>query len=245
MFKPEYIALVDSMGDDLRVCSAARVSFAKESEWEQEKWEDGWGKDHYGPKKLSDKDTKLIGYLAKHGHISPFFHPMITLRIKMPIFVARQWFKSQIGFARNETSRRYVSDAPEFWIPTEWRKASADKKQGSSDETVDEPCFYPDEFFPQGEWRGTIMNAEKLAAICAGYYESLIAAGIAPEQARMILPQSMLTEFVETASLAAYARLVKLRTTPDAQLEIRLYANRISEIMGELFPVSWKALMEN
>ncbi len=133
--------------------------------------------------------------------------------------------------SRNETSRRYISTEPEFWIPTEWRKAAKDKKQGSSDELVD-----------------NTKAVERMLYIledCKDMYLDAIEDGYAPEQARMILPQSMFSEFIETASLAAYARLVKLRTTSDAQLEIQQYANRVSEIVGELFPVSWEALMED
>ena len=230
MFKPEYVERVDFMGGDLTVCIAARVSFSKQTTWENITDEDGYCIDRV----LSERDGKLVNYLAKHGHISPFFHPMITLRIKMPIFVARQWYKSQIGFARNEVSRRYVSDEPEFWIPTEWRMAAKDKKQGSSDEVRTDSELG----FTYGFVRNLINESVSV-------YNCLIDEGVAPEMARMILPQSMMTSFVETASLAAYARLVKLRTTSDAQQEIRDYANRVSEIMAELFPVSWKALMEH
>lgn len=222
MFKHEYVTLVDVMGSDLRVCESARVSFAKKTELDEDS-------------NLKESDKKLINYLASHGHISPFFHPMITLRIKMPIFVARQWFKSQIGFARNETSRRYVSDAPEFWTPTEWRKAATDKKQGSSDEVLE----YPDKNVLDEDYQRIIGLSSEI------YDFAINKLGTSPEQARMLLPQSMMTEFIETSSLAAYARLVKLRTTPDAQAEIRDYAHAVSEIMCELFPVSWKALMEN
>lgn len=222
MFKPEYVTLVDVMGDDLRVTDAARVSFAKVSELD----EDGC---------LQEKDAKLINYLAKHKHWSPFSHVMVTLRIKMPIFVERQWFKSSVGFSRNSASRRYVSDVPEFWITTEWRKAATDKKQGSSDEVMEYP-------------HKNVLDAdyEEIIGLSSEMYDFAVnKLGVAPEQARMLLPQSMMTEFIETASLAAYARLVKLRTTADAQKEIRDYAHAVSEIMCELFPISWKALMEN
>lgn len=239
MFKPEYVTLVDMMGDDLRVANSARVSFAKESEWEYDVSFNGMGDQVVKNIGLSEKDKKLINYLAEHNHFSPFTHAIITLRIKMPIFIERQWFKSSVGFSRNSVSRRYVSDAPEFWTPTEWRKAATNKKQGSSDEVIPindiRACF-------DHQWG---IELDDLYQLSLDYYNSAIEKGVAPELARMILPQSMITEFIETASLAAYARLVKLRITPDAQKEIRDYAHAVSEIMCELFPVSWKALMEN
>lgn len=226
MFKPEYVTLVDMMGSDLRVCESARVSFAKKTELDENS-------------NLKESDKKLINYLAEHNHFSPFTHAIITLRIKMPIFIERQWFKSSVGLSRNSVSRRYVSDAPEFWTPTEWRKAATNKKQGSSDEVIPindiRACF-------DHQWG---IELDDLYQLSLDYYNSAIEKGVAPELARMILPQSMMTEFIETASLAAYARLVKLRTTPDAQKEIRDYAHAVSEIMCKLFPVSWKALMEN
>lgn len=224
MFKDEYVQLVDRMGSDLTVVNSARVSFSKTS-----------ALDDNG--NLSDRDARLIKYLAEHNHISPFFHPMITVRINMPIFVMRQWYKSQIGFARNETSRRYISTLPEYWTPGEWRLASMNKKQGSGDgvRLLN---------FMKGDG-GLPVDYNDICESSIGFYNELIDRGIAPEQARIVLPQSMMTEFIETASLAAYARLVKLRTTPDAQYEIRLYAERVSTIMSELFPVSWKALMNN
>lgn len=260
-FKSEYVELVDFMGTDLSTVNSARVSFAKESDWynpldklqpylheslkstvdnEEEYTSKTYNTGYYlvdGKPILSDKDTKLINYLAKHGHFTPFTQNAITLRIKMPIFVERQWFKSSVGFSRNSESRRYISTEPEFWTPTEWRMAAKDKKQGSSDEVlpIDEVSACYDRTW--GIW------LDDLNALSLDYYNAAIEKGVAPELARMILPQSMFTTFIETGSLAAYARLVKLRTTPDAQLEIQQYANRVSEIMGELFPVSWKALM--
>jgi thymidylate synthase (FAD) len=240
-FKPEYVTLIDSMGTDLTTVNSARVSFSKVSNWAWEvfDFDEDDNSIPTGERALEEKDAKLINYLAKHHHWTPFSQNAITLRIKMPIFVERQWMKSQIGFTRNSESRRYISTEPEFWIPTEWRMAAKDKKQGSSDEVkeIDDICATTKD----GDW----IFLEDMYANSLSYYKDAIEKGIAPEQARMILPQSMFTTFIETASLAAYARLVKLRTTPDAQSEIRDYANRVSEIMGELFPVSWKALMEN
>lgn len=214
------VELIDHMGTDLTVVNAARVSMAKESEWD-------FGDSGFDMK-LSKRDCGLIAYLAKHNHWTPFSHPQVQLRIKMPIFVARQWFKHMIGFTRNEVSRRYVDDTPELYFPTEWRRRAENVKQGSSDETVDPNMI--------GTMVGPVVRE------CVALYEDMLDCGVCPEQARMILPQSMYTEFYETGSLAAYARLAKLRLDPHAQKEVRQYAHAVSEIMGELFPVSWAHL---
>jgi thymidylate synthase (FAD) len=205
--------LLEVFGNDLTVVNAARVSFAKEST------------------EFSGADEKLIKYLAKHNHVTPFFHPQIRLRIKMPIFVAREWYRHQIGFARNEVSRRYVDTKPECWIPSpdQIRERDPKLKQGSKDNQVD--------------------NAETVHQLIKTHtevnvmvYEDLLSQGVAPEIARCVLPQSMFTEFIETGSLAAYARLYKLRTDPTAQREIQDYAKKLGELIEPLFPVSWKAL---
>lgn len=214
------VELIDYMGSDLTVVNAARVSMAKESDWDYSAW---------GNEYLSERDTKLINYLAKHGHWTPFSQPQIQLRIKMPIFIARQWYKHQVGFTRNEVSRRYVSDEPEFYFPTEWRKKAESVKQGSSDEVVagnDTFCSHAKSY------------TDQMKRVYLGMLEN----GICPEQARMVLPQSMYTEFVETGSLAAYARLCQLRLDSHAQKEIQWYAQAVSEIVKDLFPVSWEAL---
>ena len=207
------VEFLNAMGDDLMVVNAARVSFAKESH------------------EFSLADEKLIHYLAKHNHITPFFHPQIQFRIRMPIFVAREWFRHQIGFARNEVSRRYVNSFPECWIPTreEIREKDSNKKQGSKDTPVQNPQVCLD-----------MINASVNKAIST--YEALLMNGVAPEIARCVLPQSMYTEFIETGSLAAYARLYKLRTTSDAQREIQTYAHQIGQVLSEKFPVCWEAL---
>lgn len=214
------VQLLDCFGDDLTVVNAARVSMAKESVYEFVGLETV----------LPDKDKKLIQYLAKHNHWTPFAHPQIQFRIKMPIFIARQWFKHQIGFTRNEVSRRYVSDAPEFHIPTDWRSKADNVKQGSSDEVHEDSEHFH-------------ATANRLEHTLAGFYSGLIAAGVCPEQARSVLPQSMYTEFVETGSLAAYARLCKLRLDPHAQLEVQQYAQAVSDLIEPNFSESWKALV--
>lgn len=226
------VELLDNMGDDLMVVNAARVSMAKTSGWD---FDDD---DPIGGVILKDADKRLINYLAKHKHWTPFSHPQVQLRIKMPIFIARQWFKHMIGFTRNEVSRRYVDDTPELYIPTEWRKRAESVKQGSSDELVDmEKLTYT-----SGDWfsyQDYVGNVERSAL---HLYKKLLIKGVCPEQARMVLPQSMYTEFIETGSLAAYARLASLRLDPHAQKEVRQYAEAIDSLMEQLYPVSWAAL---
>jgi thymidylate synthase (FAD) len=209
-----YVELLEVFGSDLTVVNAARVSFAKESH------------------EFSEQDGKLVKYLAKHNHISPFFHPQIHMRIKMPIFVAREWFRHQIGFARNEVSRRYVDTPPECYIPTPENIRARDPKlkQGSKSE-------------PVAEAERVHAIVKEITEESMGVYDSLLKSGVAPEIARMVLPQSMYTEFVETGSLAAYARLCNLRLDPTAQKEIREYADAVVKLLEPRFPVSWKALI--
>jgi thymidylate synthase (FAD) len=151
------------------------------------------------------------------------------MRIRMPIFVAREWFRHTIGFSRNEVSRRYVDDEPECWIPTELRQRDPNLKQGSKSSFVtnnDELCRMVEE------------HTKKTIDV----YNTLLSQQVAPEIARLILPQSMYTEFIETASLAAYARLCGLRLDPHAQKEIQEFAAAVSTLLAEKFPVSWAAL---
>jgi thymidylate synthase (FAD) len=208
-----FVECLGVFGDDLTVVNAARVSFAKESTV------------------LETRDEKLITYLASHGHNSPFFHPIVRFRLKMPIFVAREWFRHTVGFARNEVSRRYVDDEPQCWAPvaSALRARDTNKKQGSKDEPIPENDAVADEI-------------SKYMRDSVAFYNKLLEKQVAPEVARCVLPQSMYTEFIETASLAAYARLCALRLDPHAQKEIREYAAAISEIMSSKFPLSWKAL---
>jgi thymidylate synthase (FAD) len=208
-----YIELLDTFGDDLTVVNAARVSFAKEST------------------ELSTRDARLIHYLAEHNHVTPFFHPQARFRIKMPIFVAREWYRHQIGFARNEVSRRYVDSTPECWCPgaADLRARDPKAKQGSR----------PDPIAEAAAWQTRVAEFQ---AGAVKFYEEMLAEGVAPEVARGVLPQSMYTEFIETGSLAAYARLCGLRLSPDAQKEIRTYAGGLAELLIPAFPVSWAAL---
>ena len=209
-----YVEVLEVFGSDLTVVNAARVSFAKESQ------------------EFSEQDGKLVRYLAKHHHISPFFHPQIRLRVKMPIFVAREWFRHQIGFARNEVSRRYVDSPPECYIPKaeDIRARDPKLKQGSKSEPVDNAEYVHE-------------HIQEITHQSMDVYDALLKSGVAPEVARMILPQSMYTEFIETGSLAAYARLCGLRLDPTAQKEIRDYATAVDTLLREKFPVSWPALM--
>lgn len=217
------VDLVDHMGSDLSVVNAARVSFDKESEWE------------YGEQadyQLGNKDAKLIRYLAKHNHWSPFAHTSIQLRIKAPIFVARQLVKHQVGGVWNEVSRRYVDSEPEFWFPDAWRgRPTGSMKQGSSG---DHPA--------SGAWQ--IAAGANVGQILKLYNE-MISDGVAPEQARMILPQNTMTEWYWTGSLMFFCRVCRERLAPGAQYETRLISEQIAEKVAPLFPASWSALMES
>ena len=226
MIKTTYIA---HMGNDLTVANAARVSFGKTSEMEDDPW---------GPPKLKAKDDKLIRYLAKHKHISPFGHCFASFHVKAPIFVARQLVKHK--FLRwNEISRRYVDDEPEFYAPDVWRGRSADKKQGSSDETVE----FLQRAVGLAQKVDDATSKHKLQSLTL--YHDMINQGVAPEQARMVLPQSTMTEWYWSGSLDAFADMCNLRCKPDTQAETREVARQIDHKMIELFPVSWDALTEN
>ena len=207
-----YVQLLETFGDDLTVVNAARVSYNKQAT------------------ELTPKDEKLIKYLAEHNHNTPFFHPQVRMRLKMPIFVAREWFRHQIGFARNEVSRRYVDYEPEMYSPTLVRSRDVKLKQGSKAEAVHENSM-------------AVAMIQDINDRALETYTDLLKLGTAPEVARTVLPQGMYTEFIETGSLAAYARLCGLRLDPAAQLEIRLYADAVRSLLMEKFPVSWRALM--
>ena len=199
---------VDHMGSDLSVVNAARVSF---------------GKNH---KEMQAGDTKLISYLAKHKHMSPFGHAFASFHVKAPVFVARQLVKHK--FLRwNEISRRYVDNEPEFYEPDEWRGKSADKKQGSEGVVTT---------------KSNVALLNHAALLC---YTSLLADGVAPEQARMVLPQSTMTEWYWSGSLDAFADMCNLRCKSDTQYETRLVAWHIHRHMDRLFPVSWVALRDS
>ena len=206
------VKLIDSMGSDLTVVNAARVSFAKEST------------------ELNDNDERLINYLAKHGHWSPFAHAFLQFRIKAPVFVARQLVKHQIGLSWNEVSRRYVDEPPEFYNPTVWRGRPKNSKQGSDGEVEDQNIAKK------------ILEQTNLLAY--KNYNTMIKQGVAPEQARMILPQTMMTEWYWSGSLQAFARVCNQRLDDHSQEETRAIAAIIQEQAMAKFPVSWIALSE-
>ena len=208
------VELIDHMGSDASVVNAARVSFGKRI------------------KEMSEGDTKLIKYLAKHNHWSPFGHASVQFRIKAPIFVARQLVKHQVGLTWNEISRRYVEYEPEFYEVDTWRGRPINKKQGSSEEEI--------------VWidRSTRTDAlqSQVETIALKNYNRMLEAGVAPEQARMILPQSMMTEWYWSGTLYAFARVCNLRCAEDAQYETRIVANLINDECEKLFPISWTEL---
>jgi thymidylate synthase (FAD) len=216
-----HVEYVEHMGSDLTVVNAARVSFSKTSEWEIAE---------NGSRNLSNRDQRLIRYLADHGHWTPFAHPQITLRIKAPIFVRTQLFKHKVGFTENEISRRYVTNEPEFYIP-EWRSAPTNgAKQGSSDFIQDIVIEDLDRMYT------------RIAYDSVDIYKELLKEGVAPEQARSVLPQGTYTEWWWTGSLSAYARVFKQRIDAHAQWEVQQYAGAIGKILEPLFPHSWSVL---
>ena len=208
------VELVDKMGSDLSVVNAARVSF---------------GKKHTA---MTEGDKKLINYLAKHEHWSPFAHATLQIHIEAPIFVARQLVKHQVGLAWNEISRRYVDSDPEYFYPDTWRSRPVDKKQGSGDETI--------VWLDRNQRVGAAVN--KVVELANDTYQKMLDAGISPEQARMVLPQNTITEWYWTGSLYAFARVCNLRCKEDAQEETRDVAWGIDKLARDNFPESWNAL---
>lgn len=247
MIKATYI---DHCGSDLTTVNAARVSFGKKSEWGynntaesmdeaealaekfngfvdtdciySDRWMGG-----YPVQYLKPEDKKLIHYLAKHKHYSPFGHCFASFHIKAPIFVARQLVKHEY-LRMNEISRRYVDSEPEFYVPDVWRGRSKDKKQGSDGVVTNDVPLYA---------------VEAVNTTSIKWYDSMLEAGVAPEMARMVLPQSMYTEWYWSGSMDAFANMCALRLKEDTQYETRLVAQQIDTMMAGLFPVSWKALV--
>lgn len=212
-FVPMKVEYVDHMGGDVNVVNAARVSFAKEvKEFDLE------------------KDTKLINYLARYNHWSPLAHTSISIRVKAPIFMARQFVKHQIGLVWNEESRRYIDDTPEFYKPSTWRSRPENAKQGSGTATIEDEVY---------EWFDMPIE------LCLEGYNAMLKAGVAPEQARVVLPQNTMTNWIWTGSLVAFARICKLRLDSHAQKEAQELAGMIHDVVAPLYPVSWAALMEH
>lgn len=218
-----YVRLVAAMPDgDLSVVNAARVSFAKESE------------------ELSDRDVRLIKYLVDHQHSSPFRHSFLTLEIKAPLMVARQWWKHVVGGEHteatgwNEVSRRYVSSEPEFYLPYQWFRAPTDRKQGSGG------------FISPEENKWITEQVVEHYDRCLIQYQELLDFGVAPEQARLVLPAyALYTSWRWSCSLQAIAYFLKLRLQDDAQSEMRAYAAAVYQLVAPLFPVSFDAMNVN
>jgi thymidylate synthase (FAD) len=212
------IELLDSAGGDRSVVMAARVSFDKEPE-------------NY----TEEQNAKLIKYLADHKHMTPFRHNFIQLRCEMPIFLARQMGKHQAGLTLNEVSRRYVDTPPEFYTPDEWRgRPEGSIKQGSSgavhEVTIDGVDYTTDDVY------------DTLSRVSLITYEAMLESGVAPEMARMVLPQSMMTTWIWSGNLLAFNHVYKERIAEGAQLEAQHFAKELGVILEQLFPVSFKAL---
>ena len=238
---PITVEYINHLGNDLDVVNAARVSFDKESDWESEALcpTDPFTGGKLPPyNRLKEQDAKLIDYLAKHKHWSPFSHCYLKFRVKAPIFVARQLQKHTVGLAWNEVSRRYVDTEPEFYLPDNWREKANNVKQGSGKE-------YKDDMWTCSAFGhvGSTVRGEtyQLCDTALWVYEDMLNRGVCPEQARMILPQNTITEWIWSGSLAAFARVVKLRTDPHSQYETSLVAHGIKYHLDNLFPVSTKA----
>lgn len=214
------VTCIDSMGNDLSVVNAARVSFAKQRTFIKNGDE----------LVLNDKDEKLIKYLAEHNHWTPFGHCCASLHIKAPMFVARQLYKHQVGGVINEISRRYVDSQPEFYLPDKWRKKHENKKQGS----------YEDQFVDVDN-----QHLQNLTKHSITIYNEMIESGVAPEMARMILPQNMMVEWYWTGSLYFFARVCNLRLSKDVQLETQDVARQIYNILKVHYPVSTKYIIKH
>jgi len=206
---------IDHMGNDASVVRAARVSFAADA-----------------TEFNAENDTGLINYLANHNHWTPFAHTSVTLRMNAPVPIRTQCFKHKVGFSENEESRRYISSMPSFYTPEQFRKApEGSVKQGSGED------MHP---IANRYWRSSFKT---VYTMCMDAYDTAISGGMCPEQARFILPQGMEVSWYWTGSIAAYARFCKQRLDPHAQKEIQELSQEVSNIMAQLFPVSWEALM--
>ena len=207
------VDLIDHMGTDLTVVNAARVSFDKTSST------------------LDNKDIKLINYLARHNHWSPFSHCFVQFRVKAPIFIARQLAKHQVGLSWNEVSRRYVDSPPEFYEPDTWRGKPENVKQGSDGQAKSQ-------YFPN-------LYLGDVTELALNNYDKMIIQGVAPEMARMVLPQNMYTEWYWSGSLYAFSRVCKLRLDKTSQIEVQDIARQLSAHCLTLFPHCWNALIKS
>lgn len=231
----------DHMGTDLRVVNAARVSFAMKSWYIDREYVPNKGSRHYlnwleysqrqdnlGEPSISLSDFGLIQYLASHGHWTPFAHPQITLVMQAPVPIRTQCFKHKSGFVENEESRRYIKSEPKLFVPDEFRSKPDNAKQGSGG-------IHPDSTYFKDVY---VDHCDQAIAV----YQYMIEEGVAPEQARFILPQGVEVEWYWTGSLAAFARFYKQRMDSHAQLEIRQLAFEVGKLIQPLYPVSWAAL---
>ena len=216
------IELVDVMGDDSSVSNSARVSFNK---WKEE---------------FDESDAKLISYLAKHKHMTPFRHNQIQIRCKAPIFLVRQLGKHQAGLSWNEVSRRYVKTEPEFFIPEEWRSIPEGSIKQGSGETFTNTI----ENFLTGTEETVELTYSDFIRTSLEFYNTLIKSGVAPEMARMVLPQSMQTEWIWSGNLLAFAHVYKERIASGAQLEAQDFAKKLDSVVRPIFPVAWAALVD-
>lgn len=240
------VTLIDHMGSDLSVVNAARVSFHKTSEWEYTDYSDDAGTiPVLANKFLSKQDKRLIEYLAKHKHFSPFNHAFMTFRIKAPIFVARQLVKHKF-MPWNEVSRRYVDEEPEFYWPNKWRAKADNVKQGSSSTEFISIINRSTKDGKEQNWNSPVdFVTTRYCEHAVSIYSDMLSSGVSPEQARMILPQNMMTEWMWSGTLGAYADMLKLRLDHHTQYESRIVAEKVVEKVRELFPVSINALLEN
>lgn len=214
------IELLTSQGSDEAVANAARVSFSSFGNWNE--IPAGYTK---------EKSNKLIKYLADHKHLCVFRHNLVTIKCKAPIFLARQLGKHQVGLTWSEVSRRYVKSEPEFFEPEQWRKApDGSIKQGSGG-------FIDDQFITKERYTSYINTS-------VGLYNDLLDEGVAPEMARMVLPQSMQTEWIWSGNILAFAHVYKERIAEGAQEEARMFAIELDKVIRPLFPVAWSALVD-
>jgi thymidylate synthase (FAD) len=245
------VKLVDSMGSDLSVVNAARVSFDKISDWDYTIDPNDVNSLGIKNKTLKEADKRIIKFLARENHWTPFGHASLSFHIKAPIFVARQLGKHQVGLVWNEISRRYVDSSPEFYYPGEWRKRNEDKKQGSHEDEFINGFEYQHPFMRDVNDNLLPPRMIKTSELvyqavnqATNAYNLMLEAGVCPEQARMVLPQNMYTEWYWTGSLIAFARVCKLRLKKDTQVETRSVASMINNIAEDLFPLSWESLMQ-
>lgn len=213
------VELIDSAGGDLSVVNSARVSFAKET------------------KEITGQDERLIQYLAKHRHDTPFRHNFIQLRCSVPLFLARQLMKHQAGLTWNEESRRYIDSPPEFYVPTKWRgRPEGSIKQGSAGVIKGLNCTYYDANYT------VALAYEEYLEEGVEFYEALLDAGVAPEMARMVLPQSMMVNFIWSGNLLAFYHVYSLRSGEGAQQEAKEFAELLKQAIEPEFSTSWAAL---